>query len=419
MATFKVGDIVTMTRMPISEDWNGIGEIDIPAYIMDNPNIVTNIGKATDAVSFENTGYYPASCFKLHDIEETNHEQAQVGDHIQILNTVGAMWLRSGHTYLVEDVDRPNGKIKIGGQFWSCHSSDYRIVTSQAGEPTFDQEAIDRQKEKLKRSLLIYKAKEDYPPGTKFTNKQGSISVISDTPEYTHSSSKDGIYARTVTGKLVYIYYEGKWYDIVKGEPIVTSTPRARLKAGDRIYIKSCAEGTAARYRNSVVKVAYDPYYYGDGSYHITVTHDPKVGFLLNTHEWEHDTTPTTEEEHMFKVGDIVVGLPSANTKYNVTKEGWKGVITEIHNKLYMTVRGIKEAGIYTVKKDHFELTDSYTEEELFYPKLKTNTNGTESNKTVKLQGINLQIREGNSIRGIGLKGSGSKIKLGGDYSHY
>lgn len=297
------------------------------------------------------------------------NKEAKPGDLIQVLNTVGAMWLRSGHEYLVEAVDPPNDKIKVGGQFWSCQSTDYTILSSQAGESTTDAD-VQAYKEKVRKEVLLKEAKELYPPGTKFINKQGSISVISDNPEYTHSSSKDGIYARTVTGKLVYIYYDGEWYDIVKGEPIVTSTPRARLKAGDRIYIKRMVKhkGGVSEYAGRVMTIAYEPYWYGDGSYHITFTETPKRGFVVYPDEWE----------------------PATDT-----------------SKQIYDVRYGPESSTYE------EFLDKY-----FY-KNKNQINGTESSKqSVKLQGINLQIREGNSIRGIGLKSSGSKIKLGSDYRY-
>lgn len=379
------------------------------------------------------------------------NKEAKPGDLIQVLNTVGAMWLRSGHEYLVEAVDPPNGKIKVGGQFWSCQSSDYTIVTSQAGESTFDKEALEKQqrrllkenalqiaakdypagtkfksmqsgdvytvadkpgyewsentegiylwgisphgndlrvyitkrgdwaekitdefdwetaakryKSKVQKHLLLQEAAERFPPGTRFTNVYGSTSVISDDPEYTNDGNY--VYAKCVTGKRVTICVAGEWRNVISKAP-----PRPKLKAGDRIYIKRMVKhkGGVSEYAGRVMTIAYEPYWYGDGSYHITFTETPKRGFVVYPDEWE----------------------PATDT-----------------SKQIYDVRYGPESSTYE------EFLDKY-----FY-KNKNQINGTESSKqSVKLQGINLQIREGNSIRGIGLKSSGSKIKLGSDYRY-
>ena len=148
---------------------------------------------------------------------------------------------------------------------------------------------------------------------------------------------------------------------------------RPKLKAGDEIYIKASAKGYASKYAGNAVKIAYGPYYYGDGSYHITVDDDSKIGFLLNPDEWE---LPMT-----------LNGTTSTKVTYN------KVVIPE-HIK---------------------ELQETY--KDLFYPTLKTNKNGTESttkgNKSINLQRVNLKIRQSDPIRGTGLKGSGIKIRIG------
>ena len=69
---------------------------------------------------------------------------------------------------------------------------------------------------------------------------------------------------------------------------------------------------------------------------------------------------------------------------------------------------------------DHGSLTQRLSEiQSDFFKQIKNQHNGTESNKqSVKLQRVNLEIREGNPIRGIGLKSSGSKIKLRSYHSY-
>lgn len=69
---------------------------------------------------------------------------------------------------------------------------------------------------------------------------------------------------------------------------------------------------------------------------------------------------------------------------------------------------------------DHGHITKRLRELQTeYFKQIKNQHNGTESNKqSVKLQGVNLKIREGNPIRGIGLKSSGSKIKLRSYHSY-
>ena len=45
-----------------------------------------------------------------------------------------------------------------------------------------------------------------------------------------------------------------------------------------------------------------------------------------------------------FKVGDIVVGLPEADTRYSITKSGWTGLVVEVTENA-INVEGVNDIG--------------------------------------------------------------------------
>lgn len=137
-----------------------------------------------------------------------------------------------------------------------------------------------------------------------------------------------------------------------------------------------------------------------------------------------------------YNVGDTVIGLPSANKQYTLTREGWEGTIVYIHpdGKRFNADSVIDGQPFHDLRFEHFTLKASKSEGLIYkvdlpvfdrtkleeqYFKTKNQQNGTENQQSVKLQGVNLKIREGNPIRGIRLKSSGSKIKLGSNYRYY
>lgn len=65
------------------------------------------------------------------------------------------------------------------------------------------------------------------------------------------------------------------------------------------------------------------------------------------------------EAEPKFKVGDIVVGLPEAGERYNVTRAGWKGIVAgvNINDAGMISAIGVDSKGVthtYTVHPDYF-----------------------------------------------------------------
>lgn len=72
------------------------------------------------------------------------------------------------------------------------------------------------------------------------------------------------------------------------------------------------------------------------------------------------------KDKSIFKLGDVVIGLPSANKYYSITKQGWKGKIVRLSPitgnpgsiDKYMTVFGFTDTGAkgtFTVSKNHFK----------------------------------------------------------------
>lgn len=304
MSKFNVGDMVIMTREPTSDDWYGVGEIDIPSVYYEKPHKVTKIG---DHGSIELNGsffVYPSSCFELASTA-TNRTKAKPCDYIVILKGRGNSDLEHKTFYVVSVTD--------GGHFELAEPGKGTEVTTRwtCSDPSF------------------YKIK--------------------------HQS------------EVVEEHKEKEYSDI------------------------------------------------GMSNYEPPIT---------------------------YNVGDTVVGLPSAN-RYSWTNEGWEGTITHIHKSgkhfdaidvnndqhfyslafEYFTLKASKSEGlIYKVDLptfDHGSLTQRLSELQTeYFKQIKNPENGTENTESVKLQRVNLKIREGNPIRRIGLKSSGSKIKLGSNYSY-
>lgn len=89
-------------------------------------------------------------------------------------------------------------------------------------------------------------------------------------------------------------------------------------------------------------------------------------------------------------------------------------------NDIYVTDNNLDAKTIYcNFTKSWAEIINDLTNN---YKTNKKQQNDTESNKhsesSIKLQRVNLKIREGNPIRGIGLKSSGIKIKLRSNNSY-
>ena len=69
MVKFKVGDMVIMKRKPTHEEWEGIGEVDVPNTLLVKSHKIANISSKGDAIRLtghKEEGYsYPACCFEL------------------------------------------------------------------------------------------------------------------------------------------------------------------------------------------------------------------------------------------------------------------------------------------------------------------------------------------------------------------
>ena len=450
--------------------------------------------------------------------------KAKVGDLIIIHRDNSAYWITAGTNYIVQAVDPMTTRIKINGQWWACDNDDYTVLSSQAGESTFDKEALLKQERRIvkenalqkagkyyhagvkfksmqsgdvytvadrpgyewsentegiylwgispqgyklrvyickrgdwaeiidniyvekdgllkfaqehyligtkfkslyndtihtvdsvpkwsednheifvidkeDRTLrhiydkgidkwaeiihkdLLAEAKEKFPPGTRFTNAYGSTSVVDDNPEYSLASSN--VYAKCISGKRVCICSAGVWKDIVsRPSAIVTSTPKSHFDVGD------------------VVEVIEKTHFFNVGHVGTIERCDTHSVLMLNH----------TGDSWWISKDNIKHHTVSSKTSTFDIKKAQEQIDKVLNREALdeQTTRFV--LGLPTLSKEELA--------QYFYSQTKTNKHGTESKQSVKLQGINLQIREGNSIRGIGLKSSGSKIKLGSNNSY-
>lgn len=298
MEKFKIGDVVELKTT--SEFW-GMGDKN-PKFT--NGVIVGNTRYSSHSLFYTvnwNNGEF--NHYSLNDLnfiaKPCSYQRAEVGDIIEILDSVGASWVKKGNRYRVLEIHDNNLRLDTetnSDGFWSSSPEYYNIIYRQSGEHSysaqfFDSKAIDKQLKKLAKDELLAKAKKDYPIGTKYKSIiNDDIKVVSS--DDFHFQNDNRIYVLTDTGES-YVCFESKWAEIISNLPK--------------------------------------------------------------------------------QVGRFELKLPSYN------------------------INGLKE----------------------FFPTNKKPQNGTENNKSVKLQGIDLKIREGNPVRGIGLKSTRSKVKFGGDYRYY
>lgn len=293
---------------------------------------------------------------------------------------------------------------------------------------------------------LMTEAKEKFSAGTRFTNSYGTTSVVADDPEY---MTTDGfIYATCITGRWVRIHTGDKWCEIVT-QPSSSDTTIRKPQNGDQVYITRYATGCIAKYKNQWVEVkeiSYEQQY----AFYMRFPDDDRYLVLKSEWSW---TAPKQETPSIsgFNVGDMVKVVKDDDYFYkgSIAKvesihdiDG--GMCVLMYSSLYSISLNIIASKLELVKPDSIESLQPEIDElkrtfekvelpndfidmqekykDLFYLNLKTNKtqqNGTESTKSVKLQGVNFQIREGNINRGIGLKGSRSKIKLGSNNRYY
>lgn len=55
-----------------------------------------------------------------------------------------------------------------------------------------------------------------------------------------------------------------------------------------------------------------------------------------------------------FCIGEAVIGLPQANDRYLVTREGWIGNVVDILDMNMIQVKGIGEINVYAVFAKYF-----------------------------------------------------------------
>lgn len=60
--------------------------------------------------------------------------------------------------------------------------------------------------------------------------------------------------------------------------------------------------------------------------------------------------------EHNFKVGDLVIGNAYANSRYIVTKKGWKGQVVRLINSHRMEVQNNPDGAKFSVYCEYFDL---------------------------------------------------------------
>ena len=308
MEKFEIGDVVELKTT--SEFW-GIGDKN-PKFT--NGVIVGNTRYSSNDLFYTvnwNNGKF--NHYSLNDLDfiakPCGYQRAEVGDTIEILDSVGASWVKKGNRYTVLEIHDSNLRLDTetnSDGFWATSPEYYEIIYRQFGElpysaPVFDLKAIDKQLDKFTKDELLAKAKKDYPIGTTYTGllDYKIKTVLSDDFYFI---GLDCMYVKTNDGNT-YVLYEGKWAGII-------------------------------------------------------------------------DYLPR-------QVGRFELNLPS----YNFDSKS----LNENH------FDGLKE----------------------FLKINKKQQTGTENNKNVKLQGIDLKIREGNPVRGIGLKSTRSKVKFGGDYRYY
>lgn len=406
MKQFKIGDQVELIPGHYDEESNNP---------IETRGVITKVrdNEYCYAVNWDNN---TKNSYREHELKSylMPDIKAKVGDIIHITNTKMASWLEKGHNYVVQAVNPMNCTIKVNNGWWHCKNDDYSVVGSEdqerrltkenalqraakeypagtifigfsgigytiADKPGFNwsentegiyanttdgvRAYICKRDEWTKRvnTNLLGEAKEKFPPGTRFINAYGSTSQVADDPQYSLASTN--VYAKCISGKRVTICASGKWADIVVGPPIVTSTPQI---------------SSFSRY-----------------------VHGFNVG----------DVVEVIEGTMFFDIGHVSTIIQINGDSLEMLNHRDESWWISPHRVKYHTVPTRMDLPTLSSK----ELKEL---EELLFSQTKTNTNGTESNKSVKLQGTNLQIREGNLSRGVGLKSSRSKIKLGSNYSY-
>jgi hypothetical protein len=368
---FNVGDMVIMTREPTIDDWYGVGEVDIPSVYYEKPHKVTKIGDR-DSIELNGSFFvYPSSCFEL------AHEHA-----------------------------------------------------------------AEQYKKDIQKKLLVGEAIQKFCPGTRFTNAYGSTSTVSDNPQYKYD---DGyLYANCVTGRHVRIYDKVTgWSDIIcsshtqakkgdyikilhtngysgiKGETfyVVNVTDNqnfelAKPGAGDTATIRwACSNPGYYEIRNTVEVVnEYKGREYSDigmSNYEPT-PREFRVG----------DRVRVIEDDHFFHVGHVAVVQEKNSEGVRLGKTNGESWWIANHKIQHTDDYPRYSVDLPVFNSKSIDLALSELKKDYFKQQIKNQHNGTENTESVKLQRVNLKIREGNPIRRIGLKSSGSKIKLGSNYSY-
>jgi hypothetical protein len=235
--------------------------------------------------------------------------------------------------------------------------------------------AAEQYKKDVQKQALLKHAKQNYHPGTRFINRMGSITTVANDPQYVYSSNDKGVYLKSIHGTLVYVYYEGKWAEIV-------SANNVQAKQGD--YIKIL-------HHNGYSGIK------GETFYVVNVT-----------------------DNQNFELAKPGTG-DTATIRWACSNPGYYEicdtvqVVNEYKAKEY--AKGIIDCELPTFDSKSIDLALSELQKD-YFKQIKNQHNGTENTESVKLQRVNLKIREGNPIRRIGLKSSGSKIKLGSNYSY-
>lgn len=305
--------------------------------------------------------------------------KAKVGDLIRIHRDNGAFWLTSGTNYVVSAIDPMTTRIKVMDQWWACDNDDYTILSSQIGESFFDKEILEAQRRRIAKENALQRAAKEYSAGTKFLSFSGTEYIIADKPEFNWSENTEGIYANTTEGLRVYICKRDEWVKRVIKDLI---TEAKELFPPGTKFINSY--GTTS-------EVCDDPEYSLHNSFVFAKCVTGSHVRIYKDDKWAEITDRTFDiekaQEKLKKVLERqAISDEMGKFDYNTSSTTFNGTYDEFINKYFKTNKN----------QEH----------------------GTESNKSVKLQGTNLQIREGNLSRGVGLKSSRSKIKLGSNYSY-
>lgn len=391
MANFKIGDQVELIPGNYDEESNNPTKTrGVITKLRDNEycyHVLWDNGNTNSYREHELKSYL------MPDIK------AKVGDLIRIHRDNGAFWLTSGTNYVVSAIDPMTTRIKIAGQWWACDNDDYTILSSQAGESPFDKEILEAQRRRIAKENALQKAAKHYPAGTKFKSMRNSdVYTIADKPEYSWSENTEGIYAWAANNLdvllRVYICKRDDWAEIIYKD--LLGEAKEKFPPGTR-FINAYG---------STSQVADDPQYSLASTNVYAKCISGKRVAICASGKWADivvgpPTVTSTPKKYHFNVGDLVE-VTEETMFFNV------GHVSTVEKLDEQTTRFV--LGLPTLSSK--ELT------ELLFSQTKTNTNGTESNKSVKLQGTNLQIREGNLSRGVGLKSSRSKIKLGSNYSY-